>query len=111
MKANGAKEGLKIMSKLAEIESKIEVLEKNLDLKRKRGGAYSNDIPSLNKLKKERDDLIAGAETEQLRDEIVYLTNKFRTLKESKHESDKKLTEINIIINYLNRNHPHLFNQ
>ncbi len=99
------------MSKLAELDLKIENLQKNMDLKKYGGMTYSNYIPSLNKFKKERDDLIAGAETQQLEDEIFYLTNKFKTLKDSKHVSDKRLTEINIIFNYLNRNHPHLFNQ
>ena len=60
---------------------------------------------------KERDDLMAGTETQQLRDEVLYLTNKFKTLKDGKHESDNKLTEINIFIIYLNRNYPHILNQ
>lgn len=97
-------------SELEDKNEQIKTLQASIDFKRKSGSMYSNLIVSMNKLKAERREIIAGAESQGLQNELVYLTNKFESLKEEKHSLDAKCNEVNRVYNYLNKNYPNIFN-
>ncbi len=58
-------------SELEDKNEQIKTLQASIDFKRKSGSMYSNLIVSMNKLKAERREIIAGAESQGLQNELV----------------------------------------
>ena len=95
---------------LDKLNEQIERLQTSINFKRKAGsGAYTNLIPSLNKLKSERDNIIANFETNKLKAQIENNKKKLESLSQQKYEAGQLLEQAKNTYNYLKIN-PQILN-
>ncbi len=75
-----------------------------MDFKKKLGSTYTNLIPSINKLKTQRENIIASFGTNQLKAQIENNNKMLESFTQQKYEEDKLLEQATIALNYFKNN-------
>ena len=91
------------------VNKQIEKLQASMDFEKKRGSITSQRLPSMNKLKKQRDNIIASVGINQLKAQVENNKKILESFPQKKYEVDQLLEQATIALNYL-KNNPQILN-